>query len=85
MIELLCVCSRDLEKRDRVPQIGTIFASESASQIEAKRMQRRIQQLAGAALDSLGLSKIDDPDLLSHLASLESMEISLRYSGCITS
>ena len=48
-------------------------------------MQRRIQQLAGAALDSLGLNKIDDPDLLSHLASLESMEISLRYSGCITS
>lgn len=42
-------------------------------------MQKRLQQLAGVALDSLGLSKMDDPDLLSHLASLDGMESSLRY------
>ena len=41
-------------------------------------MQRTLQQLAGAALDSLGLSKIEDEQLLAHLHTLESMEVSLR-------
>ncbi|CBK21618.2 uncharacterized protein [Blastocystis hominis] len=41
-------------------------------------MQRTLQQLAGAALDSLGLSKIEDAQLLAHLHTLDSMEVSLR-------
>lgn len=41
-------------------------------------MQKRLQQLAGAALDSLGLSKIEDTQLLGHLRSLDEMEVSLR-------
>lgn len=42
-------------------------------------MQRRIQQLAGAALDTLGLSKIDDPVLIGYLADLDDIEILFRY------
>lgn len=43
------------------------------------RMQKRIQQLAGAALDTLGLSKIDDPTLVAYLANLDSIEVLFRY------
>lgn len=50
--------------------IYSIFAEED--------MQKRLQQLAGAALDSLGLSKIEDTQLLGHLRSLDEMEVSLR-------
>lgn len=42
-------------------------------------MQKRFQQLAGVALDTLGLSKIDDPALIEYLSVLDSIEISFRY------
>ena len=41
-------------------------------------MQKRFQQFAGAALDSLGLSKIEDEQLVNHLRTLDETEKSLR-------
>ena len=41
-------------------------------------MQKRFQQFAGAALDSLGLSKIEDEQLVNHLQTLDETEKSLR-------
>lgn len=46
---------------------------------EKTGMQKRFQQLAGVALDTLGLSKIDDPALIEYLSVLDSIEISFRY------
>ena len=42
-------------------------------------MQKRFQQLADVALDTLGLSKIDDPVLVGDLSKLDSIEVSFRY------
>ena len=42
-------------------------------------MQKRFQQLAGAALDTLGLSKIDDPILVEYLDNLDEIEVLFRY------
>lgn len=42
-------------------------------------MQKRIQQLAGAALDSLGLSRIEDEQLIAHLDTLDEVESYLRF------
>ncbi|KAK8793859.1 hypothetical protein WA171_002989 [Blastocystis sp. BT1] len=41
-------------------------------------MQKRFQQLAGAALDSLGLSRIEDEQLIAHLDTLDEVESYLR-------
>lgn len=42
-------------------------------------MQKRFQQLAGAALDSLGLSRIEDEQLIAHLDTLDKIEANLRF------
>ena len=42
-------------------------------------MQKRFQQLAGAALDSLGLSRIEDEQLIAHLDTLDEVESYLRF------
>ena len=42
-------------------------------------MQKRFQQLAGAALGTLGLSKIDDPVLVEYLDNLDEIEVLFRY------
>lgn len=42
-------------------------------------MQKRFQQLTDIALDTLGLSRIEDAQLIDHLKVLDQMEKDLRY------
>ena len=42
-------------------------------------MQKRFQQLTDIALDTLGLSRIEDAQLVEHLKVLDLMEKDLRY------
>ena len=43
-------------------------------------MQKRFQQFTDIALDTFGLSKIEDEQLIDHLNALDQLEKELRYS-----